>query len=656
MFRYLQEKKPLGRRLALYLIDAWIIATVLVVMWGTAYLADFVTMCTADVLFSLVSAVVFYEVLAVIFKVNSTIWRYAGGHDYIFIFAVTAASGILAYFFDVFIGVGGGVRMLDIFSVPLYASGVTFSRVVYREQKAGIPRRGVPADAKRLMIVGAGNAGSRIVEEIRQNPSCGLYPVCFCDDDLQKMGRSIQGIRIEGTISDAAYLAKEKKIDLIYIAIPSASNEKRAEILEKCLSSGCPVKILPLLTELEDRRDIIDKVRDITPEELLGREPVEVADESIMEFVKGKTVVITGGGGSIGSELCRQVASHSPRRLVIIDVYENNAYSIEQELIRKYGDKLSLAVYIATVCDYAKIAGIFSVEKPELVIHAAAHKHVPLMETVPDECVKNNVFGTYNTVMAASRYKVKKFILISTDKAVNPTNIMGATKRVCEMIVRWADEMFPDTTFAAVRFGNVLGSNGSVIPLFKEQIEAGVDVTVTHPDIIRYFMTITEASQLVLTAGAYAKGGEVFVLDMGKPVKIDDLARKMIALSGLTLGKDINIRYIGLRPGEKLYEELLMNEEGLERTANKKIFIGKPIELDAAAFENELKQLKAAAEREGVTPAEVEAELMKIVPTFVRRHEEAQIEVIADKNGASRSVSRESVEARGKKSGIYAAV
>ena len=457
-----------------------------------------------------------------------------------------------------------------------------------------------------------------MIAEIKGRPACGLNPVALVDDDFQKQRRSINGVKVMGRVSDVKRICEENEIEIIYIAIPSATNEQRAYILDECTKTSCQVKTLPFLTDICENTDFISKVRDITPDELLGRNPIQVANEEILSFVKDKTVLITGGGGSIGSELCRIIAVHSPKRLVIVDVYENNAYDIQQELIQKYKDSLDIAVYIATVCDYKKINGIFAQEKPDIVLHAAAHKHVPLMETVPDEAVKNNVFGTLNTAVAAKENKVKKFILISTDKAVNPTNIMGTTKRICEMIIQYVDSISDETVFAAVRFGNVLGSNGSVIPLFKKQIENRCDVTVTHPEMIRYFMTIPEASQLVLTAGAMAKGGEIFVLDMGNPVKIDDLAKKMISLSGLVLGRDINIRYTGLRPGEKLYEELLMSEEGLQRTLNEKIFIGKPISMDYNVFKTQLDELNGLVNKDGITPDEVEKKLHEVVPTFKR--------------------------------------
>ena len=455
-----------------------------------------------------------------------------------------------------------------------------------------------------------------------------LKPIGLVDDDCQKLNRTIHKVRVLGGVSDIERICKEYKVELIYVAIPSASNAQRAQILQECSKTNCSVKIIPYYSEFteDEKHDIISRVRDITPEELLGREPIKVADEKILSFISGKTVAITGGGGSIGSELCRQIASHSPKRLVIIDIYENNAYAIQQELINKYGKSLNMEVYIASVRDYQKLAYLYSLEKPDIVFHAAAHKHVPLMEVSPDEAVKNNIFGTYNSAKAAMENHVDRFILISTDKAVNPTNIMGATKRVCEMVIQYFNSIAPNTTYAAVRFGNVLGSNGSVIPLFKEQIKNRQDVTVTDPRIIRYFMTIPEASQLVLTAGAMAEGGEIFVLDMGEPVKIADLAEKMIKLSGLVIGRDINIKYIGLRPGEKLYEELLMSEEGLKQTLNHKIFISSILPVDFKVLLARLDDLRELVSHSGVTVHEVEQLLMKTVPTFKRYNPQAESE------------------------------
>ena len=624
--KVIKNKQKLKRNVQLYVIDTAIVALIHYAVWMMEVFLNSDTpsaigAAARTLLPELLTVTGIYLLLSILARVNQTIWRYAVGNDYLYIFAISLLSGIafccvqtLAFHTTVSFPCSALAAVLC--SAALTSSRILYHELMLRRHGQGTgPRRDTP---RRLLLVGAGSACARLLDEIRYCPGYGLNPVCLADDDPQKQHRRMCGVTVAGTIRDIPDICRKYDIELIYITIPSATNEQRAAILDECLKSGCPVKILPHLIELNGSGDYIGKLRSITPEELLGREPVRIADENILRFISGKTVLITGGGGSIGSELCRQIAAHSPRRLIIVDIYENNAYAIQQELKNKYGSGLNLEVYIATVCDYPKINSILAAEKPDIVLHAAAHKHVPLMETVPDECVKNNVFGTYNTVMAARANRVSRFILISTDKAVNPTNIMGATKRLCEMIIQYADAISPDTTYAAVRFGNVLGSNGSVIPLFRKQIEQRIDVTVTHPDIIRYFMTIPEASQLVLTAGAMAHGGEIFVLDMGKPVRIADLAKKMIQLSGLTLGRDINIRYIGLRPGEKLYEELLMSEEGLRKTLNEKIFIGSAIQMDYNAFTESLASLKTVAEREGVTPSDVEAKLMELVPTFHR--------------------------------------
>ncbi len=567
----------------------------------------------------------FTVLVYVLFRVNTTIWRYSTERDYVKIFAaaVFASGGASALF--IITGLLNLKWEYYVFAILIDASVVTFSRVIYRllvsNHRSNKNKRteGEVTQNKRLLIVGAGSSASIIIGDIRSNPACGYVPVALVDDDIEKVGRTVKGVDVLGIIADVPAVAAKCRADEIFVAIPSATNAERAAILEKCAKANIPLKILPHYSEFDgEESSFINRVRDITPEELLGREPLVIVNDTVSDFVSGKVVCVTGGGGSIGSEICRQIAAHNPKRLVIIDIYENNAYAIQQELINKYGSSLDLQVYIASVREQKKIDYLFSVEKPQIVFHAAAHKHVPLMEVSPDEAVKNNIFGTYNTALAARNNGVEKFVLISTDKAVNPTNIMGATKRVCEMIIQYFESTSPNTTYAAVRFGNVLGSNGSVIPLFKEQIKNRQDVTITHPEIIRYFMTIPEASQLVLTAGAMAKGSEIFVLDMGKPVKILDLAKKMISLSGLKLGEDINIRYIGLRPGEKLYEELLMSEEGLKNTLNEKIFISsvKPIDFDELTAG--LDGLKTLVSNTAVTPKEVESALMAIVPTFKR--------------------------------------
>ncbi|MCH1951136.1 polysaccharide biosynthesis protein [Enterocloster sp. OA13] len=445
----------------------------------------------------------------------------------------------------------------------------------------------------RVMIIGAGKAGTLILREMKASEKVHGYPVCLIDDDKDKQGRVIDGVSIVGDRKDIARIVREKEIDEIYVAIPTASPEDIKDILKICQGTGCQVKILPGVYQIMNGEVTISRLRKVEIEDLLGREPVNVNLDEIMGYVKGKVVLVTGGGGSIGSELCRQLAGHKVKQLIIFDIYENNAYEIQQELKRKY-PHLDLVVLIGSVRNTNRLDYLFRTYRPDIVYHAAAHKHVPLMEDSPNEAIKNNVLGTYKTARASIKYKAKCFILISTDKAVNPTNIMGASKRLCEMVVQMSNQK-SSTEFVAVRFGNVLGSNGSVIPLFKQQIESGGPVTVTHKDIIRYFMTIPEAVSLVIQAGAYAKGGEIFVLNMGNPVRILDMAENLIRLSGYEPYKDIDICFTGLRPGEKLYEELLMDEEGLQKTVNDRIFIGKPIEMDYDRFERALNRLGEAA-------------------------------------------------------------
>lgn len=445
----------------------------------------------------------------------------------------------------------------------------------------------------RVMIIGAGKAGTLILKEMKASEKVHGYPVCMIDDDKDKQGRVIDGVSIMGSRKDIARLVREKEIDEIYVAIPTAPPEDIKDILKICQGTGCQVKILPGVYQLMNSEVTISRLRKVEIEDLLGREQVNVNLDEIMGYVKGKVVLVTGGGGSIGSELCRQLAGHKVKQLIIFDIYENNAYEIQQELKRKY-PHLDMVVLIGSVRNTNRLDYLFRTYRPDIVYHAAAHKHVPLMEDSPNEAIKNNVLGTYKTARAAIKYKAQRFILISTDKAVNPTNIMGASKRLCEMVVQMSNQK-SSTEFVAVRFGNVLGSNGSVIPLFKQQIESGGPVTVTHKDIIRYFMTIPEAVSLVIQAGAYAKGGEIFVLNMGNPVRILDMAENLIRLSGYEPYKDIDICFTGLRPGEKLYEELLMDEEGLQKTVNDRIFIGKPIDMDYDRFERALQRLGEAA-------------------------------------------------------------
>ena len=471
----------------------------------------------------------------------------------------------------------------------------------------------------RVMIIGAGKAGILILKEMKASEKVHGYPVCMIDDDKDKQGRVIDGVSIMGSRKDIARLVREKGIDEIYVAIPTAPPEDIKDILKICQETGCQVKILPGVYQLMNGEVTISRLRKVEIEDLLGREQVNVNLDEIMGYVKGKVVLVTGGGGSIGSELCRQLAGHKVRQLIIFDIYENNAYEIQQELKRKYPD-LDMVVLIGSVRNTNRLDYLFRTYRPDIVYHAAAHKHVPLMEDSPNEAIKNNVLGTYKTARAGIKYKAQRFILISTDKAVNPTNIMGASKRLCEMVVQMSNQK-SSTEFVAVRFGNVLGSNGSVIPLFKQQIESGGPVTVTHKDIIRYFMTIPEAVSLVIQAGAYAKGGEIFVLNMGNPVRILDMAENLIRLSGYEPYKDIDICFTGLRPGEKLYEELLMDEEGLQKTVNDRIFIGKPIDMDYDRFERALQRLGEAALSETANMRELVHDL---VPEYHYRNKNTE--------------------------------
>ena len=464
---------------------------------------------------------------------------------------------------------------------------------------------------QRVMIIGAGDAGRVIIKEILDSRFLTMKVCCVIDDDCNKTGRYINGIPIVGDRFSILKNVEKYKIDKIILAIPSASKEERREILEICKMTKCELKTLPGMYQLIDGELNIGKLRDVEITDLLGRDPIQVNLDEIMGYVEQKIIMVTGGGGSIGSELCRQIAMYNPKQLIIFDVYENNAYEIQQEL-KRHHPELNLVVLIGSVRNTHRMETVFEKYRPDIVYHAAAHKHVPLMEDSPNEAIKNNVFGTYKTAKAASEYGVKRFVLISTDKAVNPTNIMGASKRLCEMIVQSFDKI-SKTEFVAVRFGNVLGSNGSVIPLFKKQIAEGGPVTVTHKDIIRYFMTIPEAVSLVLQAGAYARGGEIFVLEMGAPVRIDDMARNLIRLSGYTPDVDIKIEYTGLRPGEKLYEELLMAEEGMKETANKLIHIGKPIEMDEETFFDKLVELKEACYNDDES---IKEKVQKLVPTY----------------------------------------
>ena len=465
-----------------------------------------------------------------------------------------------------------------------------------------------------IMLIGAGEAGRMLVNEFHLSHYLSGRIVCCIDDNPIKRGKLIGGVPIVGNRHDIPEMVEKYHVDKIIIAIPSCSAVDKKAILDICSTTGCQVQILPGIYQMVNDEVSVSKLRKVDPIDLLGRDPVKVNMDEIFAYISNKVVMVTGGGGSIGSELCRQIAFAKPKQLIIFDIYENNAYDIQMELKRTCPE-LNLEVLIGSVRNTARLDYVLGAYRPDLVFHAAAHKHVPLMEDSPNEAIKNNVFGTYKMAQAAAKYGVKRFVLISTDKAVNPTNIMGASKRLCEMVVQMMNRQ-SETEFVAVRFGNVLGSNGSVIPLFQKQIEQGGPVTVTHPDIIRYFMTIPEAVSLVLQAGYYAGGGEIFVLEMGEPVKIDTMARNMIRLSGFEPDVDIKVVYTGLRPGEKLYEELLMEEEGLQATENELIHIGKPIEMDDELFKKQLARLEEAYKAEATNMKDLVAE---IVPTYKQK-------------------------------------
>ena len=551
----------------------------------------------------------------VLFGTYSKVWRYANFKDILScVFSLllgTAAAAVVLVFVHHF-----GIVLYLLMSFLFALSAVIGARLLYLYLLSVVDSHVETARKQKVMIVGGGQACQSILHEMLQIPNCGYDPICVVDDDHDKIGRSILGIKIYGPTSKIPQLCEIYDIETIIFAIPSCDEEERKRILNLCSSTRCKIKLLPYIHKLMFEKQLLPQTKDIQIEDLLGREPVQFDNIQVADLINGSICVVTGGGGSIGSELCRQIIRYQPKKLVLIDIYENNAYDIQQELLRQYGEDLPLEVRIASVRDFCKMEKLFQEYHPDILFHAAAHKHVPLMEENPDEAIKNNIFGTFNLATLANQYQVKKFVMVSTDKAVNPTNVMGATKRCCEMIMQYMSEISTSTEFVAVRFGNVLGSNGSVIPLFRKQIEEGGPITVTHPDIIRYFMTIPEAVSLILQAGSMAKGGEIFVLDMGEPVKITTLAENLIRLYGKEPYKDIDIKFVGLRPGEKLFEELLMNEEGLKSTLNHKIFIGQQIPVDRKAFLakiNRLHQVIEQDKQDQLIPC-----LQDLVPTFLR--------------------------------------
>ena len=544
-----------------------------------------------------------------LFKLYSSVWSYAGMDELVRIVSACLVSATFDFFYSkvanfAFPRSYPFLRVLLLIALTscLRFSG-RLSKNFFSYTKSG--------GKKRTLLFGAGRSADIVLREMKNNPHSKNQIVCIVDDDRKKLGRRLDGVKIVGTRDDILSVAEKYHIEEIIIAIPSATAKQRREIVSACQKTGCELLTLPAIYQLASGEVGIEKIRRVDVLDLLGRDAIKTDLGEISGYISGKTVLVTGAGGSIGSELCRQIARIEPDRLIMLDIYENGVYSIQMELLRDY-PSLNMEVLIGSVRDQKRIMDIFEKYRPDIVFHAAAHKHVPLMEGSPAEAIKNNVFGTYNVALAADRYCAQKMVLISTDKAVNPTNVMGASKRVCELII----EMFgkkSKTVYAAVRFGNVLGSNGSVIPLFKKQIEKGGPITVTHKDITRYFMTIPEAVSLVMQAGAYAKDGEIFVLDMGEPVRIDDLARNMIRLSGLEPDVDIKIRYTGLRPGEKLYEELLLDTEGIEKTANDLIFIGHPTKVDEKDL---LMNLAALRNAQSMTVMQLKEQLHSLVAEY----------------------------------------
>ena len=608
------------RRTLLLLVDITIISMMFVMSWllfrqrfhlpGEIYLMHWALVVASCCLF------------LVLFHCYDSLWRYADGKEYILQFLAMSCGFVLYFIIDKYIvpiDLHYSGRFM-LFAVMMSLIGMWLFRFAYRYiRQMALLRAYKTRKATEMVIVGAGDAGVSLADEILRNSGSHNRVVGFFDDNVMKHNTVIHGIPVLGSIDQIAILLEGSDVKEIVVAIPSLDDDNRRRVLQLCSRTKCRVRILPQFSEMLEQKTpgLFGNIRDVSPEDLLGREAVYFDNDEIYNFLTDKTVMVTGGGGSIGSELCRQIAAHAPRQLIIVDIYENNAYEIQQELIREYPE-LELHVEIASVRDEDKVNYLFRKYRPQIVFHAAAHKHVPLMEDCPEEAIKNNVFGTYHVAKAANVYGADKFILISTDKAVNPTNVMGASKRLCEMIMQSMQDS-ATTKYVAVRFGNVLGSNGSVIPLFKQQLAHGGPITVTDRRIIRYFMTIPEAAQLVMQAGAIADCSQVFVLDMGEPVKILSLAENLVRLAGYTPYQDIDIIETGLRPGEKLYEELLMKNEHLTETKNRKIFIEQQEPISHREMEIKLKRLRDVLELEN--PDEVVRVMHQLVPTFKRPEE-----------------------------------
>lgn len=576
------------------------------------------------ILNSIIISIIVYQIYLNIFKVYRNITRFESGKDYLIYILVCALAGftLLAARFILKIEINSCRK--EMLQAVITAVGLVGIRVVVRFTLNSIIQEQEKSDGKKynILIIGAGYAGTDIIRNIKQTMNEKYNVVGIIDDSKAKLHCIINGVEVLGNRNNIVGICKEKDVDEIFFAISKIDKKKKKEILAICQETGKKIRILPTTEDIIRNKNMFQNLRDVDIEDILGRDPVKLDNNKIGNLIENKTVLVTGAGGSIGSELCRQIIKFNPSKLVMLDIYENNLYNIELELKAQYAH-IDIEAVIGSVRDIKRLEKVFEEYNPYLVFHAAAHKHVPLMEDSPLEAIKNNVFGTFNVANCADKYESKKMILISTDKAVNPTNIMGATKRLCEMIIQVKNKN-SKTEYAAVRFGNVLGSNGSVVPVFKKQIAEGGPVTVTHKDIIRYFMTIPEAAQLVLQAMSYAKGGEIFVLDMGEPVKIYDLAVSLIKLSGLEPNVDIPIVFTGLRPGEKLYEELLMKEEGLQKTENKKIYIGELTDLDEKDILEKLAKLKHLVDDEGTPINDIKETIHEVVPTYKLKQEDKQ--------------------------------
>ncbi len=610
------SKIPLNRIIALVLMD---IMCIVVTSFGALYIRYEFSFQSIDPVFLqsyeniMVPNVLMTLSFFVIWKLYKSVWRYASANELINIIMAAVCASLAQLIFCTATG-NRMPRSYYVLYCFLLTTATCCIRFGYRILRIINNKRASMVERKQkvsTMIIGAGAACNMILKELESSQYLNLCARCIIDDQPGCHGKLMRGVPIVGGRDCILDAVEQYGIDEIIFAIPSANTQTKKEILDICKESGCKLRTVPGTYQLINGDVSVSALKEVEIEDLLGREPIEINSEEVLGYVRDRVVLVTGGGGSIGGELCRQIAAHSPRQLIILDIYENNAYEIQQELNRRYPE-LNLVVLIGSVRNTNRVNSIFETYRPEIVYHAAAHKHVPLMEDSPNEAIKNNVMGTYKIATAADRYGVDRFVLISTDKAVNPANVMGASKRICEMIVQMMNRK-SGTNFVAVRFGNVLGSNGSVIPLFKQQIAEGGPVTVTDPEIIRYFMTIPEAVSLVLQAGAYARGGEIFVLDMGEPMKILDLAVNLIKLSGYRPGEDIEIRFTGLRPGEKMYEELLIQQENLEKTANKMIFIEKPTYFNEEIFERQLEKLIAAAKKES---SDIRREIREIVGTY----------------------------------------